>query len=180
MSQNHHSFCSFVMKRFFCFFTLWHYRHTTTIITVVSLQQYNLSWHATHTTRPNYKQPIKISNFLMQVEVKEDTCSIIPWCQPYSWRSELRASAKRHLRKAEEEEEAARGQEVVIRRSLGLVGGSHCSCKCQCSQMSWGKVGQGGEKQTRRWNRLDWWKSYGSKGSLGQVSRIRIRQWWPT
>ena len=72
----------------------------------------------------------------MQVEVKEDTCSIIPWCQPYSWRSELRASAKRHLRKAEEEEEAARVQEVVIRRSLGLVGGSHCSCKCQCSQMS--------------------------------------------
>merc|ERR1719189_1514273 len=73
---------------------------------------------------------------IVRVEVKENTCSIIPWCQPYSWRSELRASAKRHLRKAEEEEEAARVHEVVIRRSLGLVGGSHCSCKCQCSQMS--------------------------------------------
>ena len=69
----------------------------------------------------------------MQVEVKEDTCSVIPWCQPYSWRSELRASAKKQLRKAEEEEEMAKVQEEVVRRALGLVGGRRCSCKCQCS-----------------------------------------------
>ena len=69
----------------------------------------------------------------MQVEVKEETCSAIPWCQPYSWRSELRASAKRQLRKAEEEEEMAKAQEEVVRRALGLVGGRQCSCKCQCN-----------------------------------------------
>merc|ERR1719220_1530220 len=46
----------------------------------------------------------------VRVEVKEDTCSVLPWCQPYSWRSELRASAKRHLTKVEEEEELVRRQ----------------------------------------------------------------------
>jgi len=61
----------------------------------------------------------------VRVKVKEDICSVIPWCQPYSWRSELRASAKRHLRKAEEEEEAMRVQVEVVRRALGLVGGQH-------------------------------------------------------
>ena len=66
------------------------------------------------------------------MEVKEDT-SIIPWCQSYSWRSELRASAKKQLRKEEEEEEVAKAQEEVVRRALGLVGGRRCSCKCQCS-----------------------------------------------
>ena len=63
------------------------------------------------------------------MEVKEDT-SIIPWYQSYSWRSELRASAKKQLRKEEEEEEVAKAQEEVVKRALGLVGGS---CKCQCS-----------------------------------------------
>ena len=69
----------------------------------------------------------------MQVKVKEDTCSVIPWSQPYSWRSELRASAKKQLRKVEEEEEVAKAQEEVVRGALGLVGGRGCSCKCQCS-----------------------------------------------
>ena len=34
------------------------------------------------------------------------------------------------VRKVEEEEEMAKVQEEVVRRALGLVGGS---CKCQCS-----------------------------------------------
>ena len=67
------------------------------------------------------------------MEVKEDTCSVMPWCQPFSWRSELRASAKRQLRKAEEEEEMAKMQEEVVRRALGFVGGRMCNCKCQCN-----------------------------------------------
>ena len=68
-----------------------------------------------------------IMKTLVQVKLKEETCSVIPWCQPYSWRSELRASAKRQLRRAEEEEEALRMQVEVVRRALGLVGGQRCS-----------------------------------------------------
>merc|ERR1719273_1275607 len=26
---------------------------------------------------------------IVRVNVREDTCTVIPWCQPYSWRSEL-------------------------------------------------------------------------------------------
>ena len=65
--------------------------------------------------------------------LKEDTCSVTPWSQPDSWKSELRASAKRQLRKAEEEEEMAKMQEVVVRRALGFVGGRGCKCKCKCN-----------------------------------------------
>ena len=58
---------------------------------------------------------------LNQVNVGEDTCTVIPWCQPYSWRSELRASAKRHFTKVEEEEELVRRQEEMVRRVLAQL-----------------------------------------------------------
>ena len=65
---------------------------------------------------------ILVSELLNQVNVREDTCTVIPWCQPYSWRSELRASAKRHLTKVEEEEEAVRRQEEMVRRVMAQLG----------------------------------------------------------